>query len=217
MTTLVTMRGRVKTGIGGKQGFDTEVDLALNEAQIQHVITVKPAESQESATFSIVSATASYNIITNVNADAYAIMYVRNTTDDEPLVQGTVYEWHLQNQDGTVSSNVGKPHKWVHVEDDIVLYDKIPDATARTIKVLYLTLPVTMTTAVDFELQKEHERPVEQLAKSLLWLDLGNEAKAASALQAYQELVTSRFEPEQVEDENAIFQMQPIDNLYEAD
>ncbi len=217
MTTLAAMRGRVKIGIGNKQGFDDQVDLALNEAQIQHVITVKPAESQESTTFSIVSATAAYNIITSVNADAYAIMYVRNTTDDEPLVQGTVYEWHLQNQDATVASNVGKPHKWAHVEDDLVLYDQIPDATARTIKVLYLTLPVLMTSAVDFELQKEHERPVEQLAKSMLWLDLGNEQKAASALQAYQELVAARFEPEQIEDENAIFQMQPIEGLYEAD
>lgn len=217
MTSLATMNSRVAFGLGQKGGISSHIDTALNEATLQHVLRVKPKESQDNGSFSITNATAAYDLGTNVSTSAYAVMYVRNTTDDEVLVQGTEYEWHLQKQDTSVASNLGQPHKWAHVEDDLVIYDKIPDSTSRTIEVRFLARPATMTSAVAFPLEEEHERVVEQLAKSLVWLDLGNEQKAISAMQSYEALLEVRFQPEEVEDEHAIFQMTPVSNLDNAD
>lgn len=217
MTTLATMRSRVALALGNKQGLNDTIDLNLNEATLQHTMRVKPKEMQKTATFSVSSATAAYNLSSNVGSDVYAVMFVRNTTDDDPLSQGTEREWHNSNQDTSQSSNLGKPHRWVHIEDDIVLFAQIPDSTSRTIQVRYLQRPATMTSAVDFPLNEEHERPVEQLAKALTWLDIGNETKAGASFNAYEALLTARFQPEEVEDEHGVFQVHPISNLDGAD
>jgi len=74
-----------------------------------------------------------------------------------------------------------------------------------------------MTSSVDFPLREEHERPVESLAKALLWADLGNIQKAQAMQQVYQSLLNSRFEPEEVQDSQAMHFFQPMDNLYEDD
>jgi len=66
---------------------------------------------------------------------------------------------------------------------------------------------------VNFPLNTEQERPVEQLAKALSWLDLGNEAKAAAAMAAYEALITTRFEPLDMEDMSPEFHFTPVHNL----
>lgn len=216
MTTLATMRSNVSFGLGAKGGINSQIDNALNEATLQHVLTVKPKEMQATETFSTSSATAAYNLATATGStDIYAILYVRNTTDDLPLILGDETEWNNSRQDSSVSSNLGRPNKWIHIEDDIVLYSMIPDSTTRTISLRYLKRPPTMTSAVAFPLNEEHERPVEQLAKALLWIDLGNDAKATAAKALYDQMISVRMEPVGVEDEQSMFHLQPLDNLYD--
>lgn len=218
MTTLSTLRSRVSFGLGQKGGINDQIDNALNEATLRHVLRTKPKEMQATKTFSAANATAAYNIVSTVGvSDLYAVLYVRNNTDDLPLMQGNETEYNNSKQDSTVSSNLGRPNKWLHIEDDLVLYEQIPDSTSRTISVRYLKRPATMTSAVDFPLDEHHERPVEQLAKALVWADLGNDAKFTSSMNIYQQMAFERQEPEMLEDEHSMFHIQPLDGLYDAD
>lgn len=213
------MRSRVSFGLSNKGAIDSRIDNNLNEATLQHTLRVRPKEMQKSTTFSVSNATAAYNIDSTVatDADLYAVLYVRNNTDDVPLLQAVETDWNNAQRDTSVSSNLGEPHKWLHIEDDLILFEQIPDSTSRTIAVRYLRRPATMTSSVDFPLLEEHERPVEQLAKALTWLDLGNTEKARAAFESYEMLVNGRQQPEQTEDEHSHFQLMPVDNLYEAD
>jgi len=130
MTTLATMRNRVSFGMGAKSNLSAQIDLALNEATLQHTLTVKPREMQKSTTFSSVDGTAAYNLDSSVatDGDLYAILYVRDQTNDLPLLQGDETSYHLENQDATVAGNKGRPNRWIHIEDDLVIYSLIPDA-----------------------------------------------------------------------------------------
>jgi hypothetical protein len=140
-------------------------------------------------------------------------LYVRDSTDDTPLEQGSETEWNNSRQSLTDTSLHGDPTKWLHIEHKLVLYAQIPNSDSRTIKVRYLKRPATMTSSVDFPLNDEHIRPVEQLAKALTWLDLGNEEKAAAANAAYENLLSTRFEPLDMEDMSPEFRLTPIHNL----
>lgn len=214
MTTLATMRARVLLALGNKGGITNLIDANLNEATLQHTFTVQPKEAQVSTTFSVTSAQASYDISSDLSiTDLYAVLYVRDNTDDVPLEQGNETEYNNSRQDSTVASNLGAPRKWLHIDDDLILYAQIPNSTARTIGLRYLQRPPTMTSSQDFPLLREHERPVEQLAKALTWLDLGNDAKATVAFDSYNSLITGRFSPEQTEDESPEFRLSPVHNL----
>lgn len=213
MATLVQMRGRVKLALGNKQGIDDTIDRNINEATLQHVLRVRPKEMQTSKSFSVTSAQAEYTFSSLSVTDCYSILYVRDTTDDVPLEQGNETEYNNSRQDSSVTSNLGDPRKWLHIENKIVLYAQIPDSTTRTVKFRYLKRPATITTSVDFPLNDEHIRPVEQLAKALTWLDLGNEAKATSANASYEALVANRFSPEEMEDESPEMRLTPVHNL----
>jgi hypothetical protein len=70
-----------------------------------------------------------------------------------------------------------------------------------------------MTSSVDFPLNDEHIRPVEQLAKHLTWLDLGNEEKAIAALNSYEALLATRQQPLDMEDMSPEFRFTPVHNL----
>ena len=216
MTTLATMRSRVKLALANKQGIDTTIDQNLNEATLQHTFRVRPKEMQTSTTFSTTGAIAEYGYgisDTIAVSDLYAFLYVRDNTDDVPILQGNETEWNDSRQSLTDTALHGDPRKWLHIESKLVLYAQIPDTTSRTIKVRYLKRPATMTSSVGFPLNTEHERPVEQLAKALSWLDLGNEAKAAAAMAAYEALITTRFEPLDMEDMSPEFHFTPVHNL----
>ena len=217
MATLAQMRGRVKLALGNKAGIDSTIDNNLNEATLQHTLRVHPKEMQTSTTFSTSGATAEYGYgisDTIAVSDLYAILYVRDSTDDIPLVQGNETEWNNSKQSLTDTSMHGDPRRWLHIERKLVLYSQIPNGDTRTIKIRYLKRPATITSSVDFPLNDEHIRPVEQLAKALTWLDLGNEEKAAAALQAYETLVSQRFEPIDLEDMSPEHQFYPVHNLY---
>lgn len=216
--TLAQMRSRVKVAMGNKSGIDDTIDNNLNEATLQHTITVRPKEMQTSDTFTTTSTQAEYDITSDLSiSDCYAVLYVRDNTDDVPLEQGNETEYNNSRQDSSVTSNLGDPRKWVHIEDSLVLYAQIPDSTSRTIKWRYLKRPATMTSAVDFPLFDEHIRPVEQLAKAYTWLDLGNEAKAQAALESYQRIISGRFSPEEMEDESPEMRLTPVHNLVVGD
>ena len=215
--TLAQMRSRVAFALGNKSGINDFIDRNLNEATLQHTLRVHPKEMQTSTTFSTTGAIAEYGIsdgdTVNVS-DLYGILYVRDSTDDVPLEQGNETEWNDSKQSLTDTSRHGDPRKWLHIERKLVLYAQIPNTDSRTIKVRYLKRPATMTSSVDFPLNDEHIRPVEQLAKALTWLDLGNEEKAQAALAAYETLVAERFEPIDIEDMSPEFRFTPVHNLY---
>jgi len=210
------MRGRVKLALANKEGMDATINQNLNEATLQHTLRVHPKEMQTSTTFATTGAIAEYGYgisDTIAVSDLYAFLYVRDSTDDVPILQGNETEWNDSRQSLTDTALHGDPRKWLHIEKKLVLYAQIPDTTSRTIKVRYLKRPATMTSAVDFPLNAEHERPVEQLAKALTWLDLGNEEKAQAAVAAYESLIGARFEPVDFEDMSPEFRFTPVHNL----
>lgn len=216
MATLAQMRSRVKLAMANKTNIDDTVDRNLNEATLQHVLRVQPKEMQTSTTFSTTGAIAEYGYgvsDTIAVSDLYAFLYVRDSTDDVPIIQGNETEWNDSKQSLTDTAMHGDPRKWLHIESKLVLYAQIPDSTSRTIKVRYLKRPATMTSSVDFPLNDEHIRPVEQLAKHLTWLDIGNEEKAMAALNSYEALLATRLSPLQLEDVSPEFHFSPVHNL----
>jgi hypothetical protein len=210
------MRSRVKLAMANKTNIDDTIDRNLNEATLQHTLRVRPKEMQTSTTFSTTGAIAEYGYgisDTIAVSDLYAFLYVRDSTDDVPLVQGNETEWNDSRQSLTDTALHGDPRRWLHIERKLVLYAQIPDSTSRTIKVRYLKRPATMTSSVDFPLNDEHIRPVEQLAKHLTWLDLGNEEKAIAALNSYEALLATRQQPLDMEDMSPEFRFTPVHNL----
>lgn len=202
MATLASMRANVTFNVGRKAGMDAKIDLNLNEATKQIVKRMRPKEMQTSTTFTTADGDFDYSIAAAGDiavADLYAILMVRNNTDQYRLTRGTLAEFEAGKQTG--SSAKGKPYKWFHYGNNLFLYDRVPDATARTIRVRYTQRPALMTSVVDFPLNDEWVNLAEELATAMSFANLNQFDKAQLHGQMFESLIQKMETPEQIEDE----------------
>jgi hypothetical protein len=135
---------------------------------------------------------------------------VRNDTDDEELLRGSMREYNRLKRDTTASSTLGKPTRWTRFGNYLVLYNKIPDSTTRTIRVTMIERPTTMDASNDFPLNEEWRKPVESLAAAMTWTHLNDMAKASLHMSHYREMITLRQKPEEKEREAPEAQIIPV-------
>lgn len=210
--TLLAMRTRVKLRCGNKSGIDSVIDDNLNEATRQIVQEMKPQECWKDYPFSTVSGTAEYSFTTmGVSNIAYAILMVRDDTDDVPIQRGGIQEYNATKQDASDASNLGDPHRWTRLENNLILYSKIPDGTTRTVRMVCLEFPAEMTANTDtFPLNDEWRLPVERLATALTWADLNDINKHNMHMSLFREMLAMREKPESIEDECPEAQIIPV-------
>ena len=210
--TLLSMRNRILTRIGNKAGWEAAVDANINEAIRQVVQMFRPQECWADYTFSASSGTSEYafttiGITTNT---AWAIMMVRDDTDDVEVFRGSMREYNRNKKDTSVAGNLGDPRRWTRFANSLVLYSKIPDSTTRTMRLTVLEFPAAITATTDaFPLNDEWVLPVERLATALTWADLNDMAKHQLHMQLFNETVSTREKPESVEDEAPEAQLVP--------
>ena len=211
--TLGTMRTKVKFECGNKQGIDTVIDDAINDAIIEVALTFQPQELITSASGSLSDETSSYSFSSVFSVtDVLAIVGVRNTTDDYRLKRGSLLEFMLSKK-ATGGNYFGRPNKWARQGDNLILYSLIPDGTTRTVEMYYVQRPAELTAdANTFPLNREWERPVALLAASYVWGSLNNMEKATLKDQQYTALVSRRDTPEELEDESPEAQLVMVSN-----
>jgi len=203
MATLVDMADRVKFKLGNKEAIDTHIDAALNQAVLQITWEKRPHEMTAvtgAITLTDLKFAYTFNVTSSDLAveDVYAILVVRNNTNNFPLHEGTIYEFEGRDQTGTT----GTPSKWVRRANSLLFYDAIPGTDV--IRVTYLKRPATMTRGsggVDFPLNDEWVRPTEDLACAMLWSDLNKFEYASGKYQSYDLAMGKRQTPRMIEDE----------------
>lgn len=203
-TTHNAMLANVKYMCGNKNGIDATITNNINHAIKQLVLQVRPQEAWSTTTFSTSSATAAYAIGSGaaVNiTDFMAVLMVRNNTDDVEIKRGDMRSYNRQLQDTSNSGALGRPNRWTRQGNSLILYNKIPDSTARTIKLTYLKSPVAISGSTAFPLNDEWIRPCELLAAALTFTDLADEKNANLKYLAYDKLIGTYDRPESIEDE----------------
>jgi hypothetical protein len=204
------MQTSVKLKLGNKANIENQLDLQINRAMSQFVYEIKPQESWATSTFATVADQHVYTFASDLsNADIYALMVLRDTTNDNMLSRGGVQHFYRNRR------STGKPHLWTRYGNNVILYSQVPDA-AYTIEYLYVKAPTPMSADADvFPLNEEWEQPVEELAAALLWSDLNEPQNAAAKMQNYRDLLINRDKPEALEDEAGEASMSPVHNPYD--
>jgi hypothetical protein len=201
---------------GGKTQIDDTIDDNINEAILQLIQEVRPHEVTTSTTFSMVANQAAYTFnVTGSDVgvtDLFAVIMVRDDTEDWEIKQGSEREYNRLRQDTSVTATTGNPHRWARIGNSLYLYNKIPDAT-NTVEIFYLQRPTTMDASNDFPLNEEWRKPVERLAAALTWTDLNKPLLAQLHASAYREMIALRQTPEGIEDEAPEAQLIPVSNL----
>ena len=201
---LTTMRENVRLKVGGKQGIDATLDDNLNKATLYILATYRPQEMWDTASFATSANKAEYVFEDSPisKTDVYAILMLRDVTKDREILRGSMRHYNRLRQDTSVSTTIGDPRRWTRLGNKLVLYSRIPDSVARTVKLTYLKRPLLMSaTQLAFPLNDEWARPVEEYAAFLTWTDLNEPTKAQMRLQSFQALVSTMDKPEAIEDE----------------
>jgi hypothetical protein len=207
------MRATVKRMCGGVTQMDDAIDDNINEAILQLITEVRPDEVTEYTSFSCVANQAEYTFSGDISiTDCYAVLMVRDETEDWEIKKGDEYEFNRLKQDTSNSATTGNPHRWIRLGNSLILYNKIPDGT-NTIGLWYLERSVTMTTSQDFPLNEEWRKPAERLAAAITWTDLNKPQLAQLHASAYREMVALRQNPGGIEDEVPEAQIVPTSNL----
>ena len=197
------MRSNIVFNTGRKAGMDAKIDANLNRATLQVVKRMRPKEMQTSTTFTTTEGDFDYSIAAAGDiavADLYAILMVRNNTDEYRLARGTLAEFEAGKQTG--SSAKGKPHKWFHYGNNLFIYDRVPDSTTRTLRVRYLKRPATMSSSnTAFPLNDEWIEVVEELATAMTFANLNQTDKVGLHSSVFESLIQRMETPEQIEDE----------------
>jgi len=227
MTTLSTIRTRVKFQLANKQNIDDKIDDNINSGIYQLIMEMKPQEmwtevilkpntSTATAEYAFNDSTATvWGAASNTaTTDVLAVLMVRDDTKDVELRRGGIHDFNRTRQLVTTASNIGIPTTWTRLANKLVLYNKIPDTSARTLTVTYLKRPTELSADADvFPLNREWEKPLEYLATAICWNDLNNPQMAASRMQAYRDFLVNMDKPESLEDQTAEAQMVMMSNL----
>ena len=212
MATLGEIQSRVQLKIGNKQNWDTQIIHRINQAILQVIKEMKPQEAWEVTTFSTSDGTSEYTFSGMSATDVYAVLMVRDNTDDVEILKGGIREYNRVLRTG--DSSKGDPRRWTRRENSLILYSLIPDSTSRTIEMVYLRRPALLATSTDtFFLNDEWIDAVEELAAARLWGDLNEPDKSRAAMSIYRDMLINMDKPESLEDEAPLGQFVPISNI----
>ena len=174
MATFLAMQNEVQFHIRQRAGLLTSVRQKLNEALLEVMLLVKPPEFRETTPISTVAGTSAYNLTTQSN-NILAItgVTIDGTATVRPtrLTRGDFREFDEEHQ---IVSTRGRPSKWFRYGQEIIFYNKVPDAVFA-ITVRHLERPTVMTADADvFPLALEWEEPVVLRAVSKMFTLIGN-------------------------------------------
>lgn len=196
MTTFAQLQDEVQFHIRQRPDLNSFVKNKINEAILDIMLLVKPPEFQSTTSIATVANTSAYNL--QATDDVLAILGVRNGTTsvkaNRRLVRGSYEEFDEMDQDTSVSSVTGQPTKYFRYANQIVLYNKIPDAV-YSITVRILERPATLSADADtFPLELEWKEPVVLRAAQKMWALKGDEARYALTGALFQDSVGSVLE-----------------------
>lgn len=215
-TTHAAMLSNVKYMTGNKSGIDSTITNNINHAIRQFVMQMRPQEAWSTVSFSTSSSTAAYAIGSGaaINiTDFLAVLMVRNTTDDREIKRGGMRHFNQLLQVTSNSAAIGRPDRWTRQANSLILYSKIPDSTARTIKMTYLKRPDAISGTTAFPLNDEWIRPCEVLAAALTFTDLSDERNASLKFMAYEKSLMAFDPPENIEQEAPEAGIRMVHNL----
>ena len=196
MTTFATLQDEVQYHIRQRPDLNSFVKSKLNEAILDVMLLVQPPEFQSTTPISTVANTSAYNL--QASDDALAILGVRNGTTsvkaNRRLVRGSYEEFDEMDQDTSVANVTGQPTKWFRYANQIILYNKIPDAV-YSITVRILERPTTLSADADtFPLELEWQEPVVLRAASKIWALLGDQDRYGLTENLFQNSVGTVLE-----------------------
>ena len=196
MTTFAQLQDEVQFHIRQRPDLSSFVKSKINEAILDVMLLVRPPEFQSTTPIATVNGTSAYNL--QATDDVLAILGVRNGTttvkSNRRLKRGTYEEFDEMDQDTTVAGVKGVPQKYFRYANQIVLYDKIPDAV-YSITVRVLERPTALSLDADvFPLELEWQEPVVLRAAQKMFALKGDEARYALTGALFQESVSAVLE-----------------------
>ena len=214
--TAAQMLTDVKLMCGNKAGIDDQIVKNINSAIKQLIMQVRPQEDWATTTF----ATANADFLYDIGAagqiaitDFLAVLMVRNNTDDVEIKRGGMRDFNRQLQDTTNTSSLGRPNRWTRQANSLILYNKIPDSTTRSIKLTYLKKPNDISGSTAFPLNDEWIRPVEILSAAYTFTDLLDTPHADLKFAAYDKEIQAFDKPENIEEEAPEASVRMVHNL----
>ena len=189
MTTFLTMQTELQLHLRQRVALTTSVKQKLNEALLEVMLLVKPPEFFDKSDISTVAGTSAYSL-TAPTKDILAVLGVTigstSTVKPTRLTKGTYREFDEQWQ---TTDTRGRPHKWFRFGQEIIFYNKVPDAV-YTITVRHLERPTVLSADADvFPLPLEWEEPTIMRAAAKMFTLLGNPERKAMADQLFNDAV----------------------------
>ena len=189
MTTFVSMQNEVQFHLRQRAGLSSFVKQKLNEATLEVMLLVKPPEFFETTPITTVAGTSAYDLTAqsnNILAILGATIDGTSTVKPTRLIKGDYREFDQQHK---TTANRGRPHKWFRYGQEIIFYEKVPDAV-YTITVRHLERPTVMSADADvFPLPLEWEEGVILRAISKMFTLLGNRERKELADTLFNESV----------------------------
>ena len=189
MTTFLTMQNELQFNLRQRVGLTTSVKQKLNEATLEVMLLVKPPEFFETTAITTVAGTSAYSLTAqsnNILAILSATIDGTATVKPTRLIRGDYREFDERHK---ITSTRGRPHNWFRYGQEIIFYDKVPDAV-YTITVRHLERPTVMSVDADvFPLALEWEEAVILRAASKMFVLLGNPERKAMSDALFQDSV----------------------------
>jgi hypothetical protein len=189
MTTFLTMQTELQLHLRQRVALTTSVKQKLNEALLEVMLLVKPPEFFETTNIATVAGTSAYDLTAQSNNILAVVgVTIGSTSTVKPtrLTKGDYREFDEQWQ---TTDNRGRPHKWFRFGQEIIFYNKVPDAV-YTITVRHLERPTIMSADADvFPLALEWEEPVIMRAASKMFTLLGNPERKSMSDQLFNDAV----------------------------
>ena len=177
--TRAQLEALLKFRIGNRSDIDTQLTDATTLAYDELTTSIRVPETQESAVLTLSTSDVETRTIYAVPADLYAIVGVRNATDEKSLTAMTVREYDQVRGTGTP----GEPRRYVWWRNELIIHPA-NDETARTLLMRYLKrLPALSASTSLSALPREWDEVIVQgaLFRLLRWLGLTEESEVERA------------------------------------
>lgn len=180
----------------GRKDKQTSFTRAINAAVIELIFKVRMSEFHNTKAFSTAANTMSYAL----DANEFAIMSVRDLTNNKPLTPKEI----LQLDDITAShtTGAGDPTKWTLWESKILLFEEIPDSVL-SMQRRGLKRPTKLSALSDsLATPDEWDDVVVTLSISKAFVSIGQLEDATQARSIVDAIVAGRATPEQIKKEH---------------
>ena len=180
----------------GRKDKEASFTRAVNNAILELIYKIRMKEFHYTKAFSTAANTMAYVL----DAIEFAVINVRDLTNNVPLSSREILQLDEVAKDLTVGA--GAPTKWTMWEDDVILFDEIPDDT-YSMQRRSLKRPTKLTAPTDvMPTQEEWDDIIITLSISKAFLSIGQLEQAASARQQVDAIVAGRKTPEQIKKEH---------------